>query len=194
MKKLFEKADNCILKYRDCWAGDVRTALCMRDTGILIKGQQGFNLNPPNAKYAFPENACSRPITFHHLLLPQIQRIYTASARPRRPRDKTSGNSTRDNFPELYSDATTYGDIFSEFYRDFDLPEFKIDTNMPGGDYRNIKVENAVECQDLCRNSSQKCRAWSFDNGRCWMKKHIRKLEGKKGAVTGAFPDRYKCQ
>ncbi|KAJ3223581.1 hypothetical protein HK099_000931, partial [Clydaea vesicula] len=52
MKKMVKNSKKCIKQYRDCWAGDVRTSLCLRDQGILLKSLPGFNNFTPD-KFTF---------------------------------------------------------------------------------------------------------------------------------------------
>ncbi|ORY37432.1 hypothetical protein BCR33DRAFT_854721 [Rhizoclosmatium globosum] len=42
MKKVLDGVDGCIVKYRDCFFGDVRVALCMRDVGVKGLPGSGF--------------------------------------------------------------------------------------------------------------------------------------------------------
>ncbi|KAJ3216072.1 hypothetical protein HDU67_009952 [Dinochytrium kinnereticum] len=48
IKMMMGGIEKCIRKYRDCWAGDVRVALCLRDLGVLITPGKGFEKEPPN--------------------------------------------------------------------------------------------------------------------------------------------------
>ncbi|RKO86961.1 hypothetical protein BDK51DRAFT_26581, partial [Blyttiomyces helicus] len=60
MLRLLAILPSCIHKYRSCWAGDVRTALCLRDAGVLVRGRSGFNGEPPNAKFRWPPQPVQR--------------------------------------------------------------------------------------------------------------------------------------
>ncbi|KAJ3099692.1 hypothetical protein HDU97_002861 [Phlyctochytrium planicorne] len=42
MKIMLADLQACIIKYKDCWAGDVRVALCLRDLDIFITHSPGF--------------------------------------------------------------------------------------------------------------------------------------------------------
>ncbi|KAJ3283078.1 hypothetical protein HDU76_008535, partial [Blyttiomyces sp. JEL0837] len=46
VEKLMEGLDECLLRYRDCWAGDVRVGLCLRDVGVLLTPAKGFYRDP----------------------------------------------------------------------------------------------------------------------------------------------------
>ncbi|KAL3896158.1 MAG: hypothetical protein SGCHY_004261 [Lobulomycetales sp.] len=187
MRKMAEQSEKCIIKYKDCWAGDVRTALCMRDLGIKLKSTRHFNKDPPNAKFSFPADPCERPITFHHLLVKQIQRIYAASKKP------TAKPADDRLFPDIFSGATTFGDIFQEFRGDYHLQSFMPNFNMPAKDYKSEPMENVHECQEACKLDLA-CVAWTFDVGKCWMKKNIKQTKEKPGASSGTFPEKYLCR
>ena len=74
MKLLIQNIDHCIIKYKPCWAGDVRTALCLRDARVHLENFPGFHKDPPNEKFSFSK-PCDIPVTFHHLLPAHIQQL-----------------------------------------------------------------------------------------------------------------------
>lgn len=190
MKKMYQNADACIKKYKDCWAGDVRTALCLRDLGILLKGKKHFNKEPPNAEFWYPTDPCERPITFHHLLLHQMQRVHQASKLAAQRKLKSDPSTIF--FSDLYAIGPTYGDIYAEFHRDYRLGAFDENSNRQGGDYNNLDAKSAKECQQLCMNE-KKCLAWSFVDSRCWLKDSIPAAKQQQGTTTGTFPEKYVC-
>ncbi|KAJ3076326.1 hypothetical protein HDU98_004310 [Podochytrium sp. JEL0797] len=67
-----EGLDECILKYETCWAGDIRTALCLRDVGVKVTWGDGFYQHPPGEEVVFPEEGCERVNVFHHVLPEQV--------------------------------------------------------------------------------------------------------------------------
>ncbi|KAI9189790.1 hypothetical protein H9P43_001223 [Blastocladiella emersonii ATCC 22665] len=74
-------ADECIVRYDDCWAGDVRLGLCLRDAGILINyaypGRRWFNpVTPHWSVHPYYEDPCKRVVTFHHLSQATMQKLY----------------------------------------------------------------------------------------------------------------------
>ncbi|KAJ3091000.1 hypothetical protein HK102_001999 [Quaeritorhiza haematococci] len=198
IKKMMSGIDKCILKYKDCWAGDVRTALCLRDHRILLEGKPGFHGTPPNQKFGWPKDPCQRPITFHHLYVRQIQQIYEAVEQAREahvekppPPPSSVGTVTKrlSTAPEY---LISYGDLFQAFYKDFDMASLEHDTNRPGYDYKNQPSENAAQCQDMCK-SEQQCMAWALDGGRCWLKNGIPSKSSQSGVISGTFPEKYRC-
>jgi hypothetical protein len=46
MLKMIPIIDSCIEKYDSCWAGDIRTSLCLRDVGIFVKNAGYFSPVP----------------------------------------------------------------------------------------------------------------------------------------------------
>ncbi|KAI8809091.1 hypothetical protein BJ742DRAFT_806245 [Cladochytrium replicatum] len=183
IKKIAEPKQfrSCVKKYRDCFAGDVRTALCLRDVGVLINRLAGFNGMPANAEYnwwgigpgiekpnnnktAPPPNAvgpCARPLTFHHLLARQIQKLYRSAvvAKERyrsswleKQKDYIGGETAaeRGNFTDWdlamssgIPPGPTFGDLFQHSVLPF-LPErhpilsdWDVDADYPG--LKNIR-------------------------------------------------------
>ncbi|KAJ3388454.1 hypothetical protein HDU84_009728 [Entophlyctis sp. JEL0112] len=76
MNAMMPILDECIVKYKTCWAGDIRTGLCMRDAGVNITSNGQMHGSPPNAEFFFPDDPCTLPLTFHHSLPHQIQNLY----------------------------------------------------------------------------------------------------------------------
>ncbi len=178
--------NRCITKYHDCWAGDVRTALCLRDAGIKLQGHRGltFHNEPPNSKSWWPEDPCSRPTTFHHLLLPQIQKLYDT-----------------DRLQLEQGEPTSYGHIFTNFLTDKERKDMSTrvdnDINRQGMDYRHEPTPSPEACANLC-NEEARCKAWTWeknekDGGECWLKKGIPSKQEKKGATSGVVPKNYMC-
>ncbi|KNE55148.1 hypothetical protein AMAG_01071 [Allomyces macrogynus ATCC 38327] len=77
-------ADSCIVKYRDCFAGDIRLAQCMRDAGIKFHATVApdlfHNVAPHVANFGGYEQgtACRRVVSFHHLTPHAMMRLYAA--------------------------------------------------------------------------------------------------------------------
>jgi hypothetical protein len=184
--RMLSIANRCIDKYHDCWAGDVRTALCLRDAGIKLQGHRGltFHNEPPNSKSWWPEDPCSRPTTFHHLLLPQIQKLYDT-----------------DRLQLEQGEPTSYGHIFTNFLTDKERKDMSTrvdnDINRQGMDYRHEATPSPEACANLCAEEAR-CKAWTWekadgDGGECWFKKGIPSKQEKKGATSGVVPKNYMC-
>ncbi|KAJ3106941.1 hypothetical protein HDU97_005222 [Phlyctochytrium planicorne] len=175
--------EECILRYKDCWAGDIRTALCMRDHGILVEGNERFSGDPPNKNYDFPENPCSVPLTFHHLLPYQIQTIYESESISSRLRS---------------SHLTTYADVYNRVFpttaplEDFDRKGKELEGS-------GKAVKDWQECENLCKEwtdsgeGRKKCRAWVFDGKKCWLKEDGGEIMESKGMRTGVVVKKYEC-
>ena len=64
LRAMVDDSERCVNKYQTCWAGDIRTSLCLRDQGILIDGDASkgsFHGHPPH-KHNY-HNACEQPFT-----------------------------------------------------------------------------------------------------------------------------------
>lgn len=170
VKAMIADIDRCIVKYRDCWAGDIRTALCLRDNGILIKGMQGFNNAPPH-KVKAP--ACAKHYTFHHLLVNQIQQLWEIE------------NS-------LNKKIISAADIFHILHGHSATKDYIVDTDMPGSDFENMKCDSAVICQTTCKNNP-KCISYSYVDGVCWLKDSIVESKVRNGSVSGVLREKYVC-
>ncbi|KAJ3278619.1 hypothetical protein HK104_002168 [Borealophlyctis nickersoniae] len=177
MKVLISGLDACIEKYRTCWAGDVRTALCLRDHGILLEYPGGFHRDPPNDRFHFPKNPCDRPLTFHHLLVKQLQKLYDLETSVRNQRNGDG--------------HVKFADIFADWHKG--LPEGgKPGTDRPRGDYEHMPTATAQDCESLC-TASPKCMSFTFDGAMCWLKHSIPPADAKEGVTSGVMTSRYKC-
>ncbi|KAJ3227485.1 hypothetical protein HDU81_006703, partial [Chytriomyces hyalinus] len=76
LKAMMNIIDVCILRFKSCWAGDIRVGLCMRDSGILVDHVLEFYGFPPDADFGFPDDPCTRPLVFHHSTQNQIQTFH----------------------------------------------------------------------------------------------------------------------
>ncbi|KAJ3034090.1 hypothetical protein HDV00_005454 [Rhizophlyctis rosea] len=167
----------CITKYRDCWAGDVRTALCLRDAGVLLTRHPAahFHGDPPSRTSFWPRDPCEKPLTFHHLLPSQIQNLYNTPSQ----------------------NLTTYGAILQHLRPSLHIPasnEMEMDVNREGGDYKDVPSGSGEECRRKCERDEGRCVSWTFDVGRCWLKEGVVGGRGKRGAVSGVFGERYVCR
>ncbi|KAJ3103776.1 hypothetical protein HDU97_009872 [Phlyctochytrium planicorne] len=197
VEKMMGNLENCIAKYRDCWAGDVRLALCLRDVGIKLTGGEGFDKEPethsyfygrflgnhktisPNDDQWMSPDGCFRPNVYHHLLPHQIQKLHEIET------------LSMMSHPEH---GTTHADVFQHFTTD--RKPIEKDTDRPGNDMRNASVDNAEACEKMCREE-KKCLSWSFANGKCYIKDKITQIktgDEYKGRASGVIPERYVCK
>jgi hypothetical protein len=172
LKLMLNIVDTCILKYRDCWAGDVRTALCLRDTGILLKDMPGFNKDPPNDKFAFGGDPCFKPITFHHLLLHQIQSL------AKMENDKAS---------EAF---ITMADVFQMSRNG--LANIMPGTDRRGWDITAVDSSDIEDCEKKCQTMTE-CVSFVYSESKCWLKKGIPGSEQKNGFISGVIPSKFVC-
>lgn len=175
MKKIIPALDTCIPKYRDCWAGDVRLALCLRDLDIFITNEPELHRDPPHSGFSFPDDACGKPITFHHLLVDQIQKLYDHEVAMKESQQEVN-----------------YGSIFQDWNSNDSGKMQK--GNRAGGDYDHSPADSFEECKKRCRRDSE-CMSLTFADGVCWQKN---KIPGNDKNVvnmsTTYFADRYKCR
>ncbi|KAJ3064268.1 hypothetical protein HDU98_012295, partial [Podochytrium sp. JEL0797] len=133
MKKMVPVLDNCILKYRDCWAGDVRVALCMRDAGVLITGTGDVYQSPPNTDFEYPDSPCTQPLVFHKTLPHQIQSLFEAQHAT--PRNRTT-------FADIYHHMH-FNNTFSRVSGDLKILK---DTFIAGHEREKRETESAEAC------------------------------------------------
>ncbi|KAI8853722.1 hypothetical protein BC829DRAFT_382001 [Chytridium lagenaria] len=166
MKLMMEGIEKCIKKYKDCWAGDVRVALCLRDQNLLI-----------TPGYQFPANGCERPNVFHHLLPYQIQRLYEI--------ELTSLSTHPDQ-------GTTMSDIHNTFNPStHNTPS--LNTDRTGNDFDDGPASSVAICEGRCF-AHVRCVSWAYNGERCWMKDGLGVKIEKEGIVSGVIADRYSCK
>ncbi|KAJ3365720.1 hypothetical protein HDU91_002088 [Kappamyces sp. JEL0680] len=171
----------CIVRYHgasrrvltiDCWAGDVRLGLCLRDAGVLLTNVKGFHTNPPNdlTVYGHP---CSRPLTFHHLLPTQIQKLYEFEL-----------GATQNN-PVA---KITMADLMPEWLDS--IP--RTNTNRKGDEYKTVLVRDLNACIERCRTDPA-CMAYSFKDRACALKRKVNILEKESGSTSGVMLSNFQC-
>ncbi|KAJ3021813.1 hypothetical protein HKX48_007696 [Thoreauomyces humboldtii] len=166
--------NGCIEKYKTCWAGDIRTSLCLRDQGILLHSPTGFFSTPPNRDFWFPHEPCDRPLTFHHLLVKQIQELYST--------ERTIAN-------RVGKGSVTFGDIYWAWHPE---TEWQPDFDRKGGDYAASACPSPEACKDMCLDRKN-CLAYVFDGSKCWLKDRIPGGIAGKGMTSGVLRERYIC-
>lgn len=177
MEKLTPLVPKCIRSYKSCWAGDIKVSLCLRDVGVLMEPVQPFlfNRDPPNSKFGFPDNPCLKPITFHHLLPEQIQKLYDL---------ETSLNAK--------GRYINYGQIHQDWMVEKEGNVVK--GNRPGGDYHHEKMPNLEECKQKCMNDSV-CMSFTYTSSQeCFLKDSIPGLVNSHDEVTAQFASKYYCK
>ncbi|KAJ3016281.1 hypothetical protein HKX48_004128 [Thoreauomyces humboldtii] len=176
MRELMDDIDACTVRYRTCWAGDIRTALCLRDQGILLHSPTGFYSTPPNSNFWFPHDPCERPLTFHHLLAKQVNALY---ATERAIADRTAGSTG----------AVTFGDVFWNWHPESEL---QTDFDRKGSDFASGGVSSADDCKLEC-GDRKNCLAFVYDGTKCWLKSVIAPGVAVRGITSGVLKERYVC-
>lgn len=174
MKAMALNIDNCIVKYKSCFAGDVRLGLCLRDSGVLLTRSFAFHKQPP--QMVRNTNACQKSITFHHMLVKQIQELW--------------------DFESKWSTSNKNLITFSDIYRavvdkDYDKVVM-VDTDMPGFDIKHFNGTDSASCQTSCRNEPR-CVSFSYYDGECWLKDVFPHRKERKNFVSGIFMENFKC-
>ncbi|ORY47266.1 hypothetical protein BCR33DRAFT_715018 [Rhizoclosmatium globosum] len=174
MKKIQTVVDTCIPKYKDCWAGDIRVAICMKDANIYASGgKMQFNEGPDVVFY--DQDPCESPNTFHKMSLNQIRKL-----------DKLMRDS---NF------KPTMADVFREF-RGYNHSSVipKMDYEIGGDPFKKRTTEDEFGCMVACIEDAE-CASFSFwvEKKQCSLKRRPGRQEEKKGYASGYIGERYKC-
>jgi hypothetical protein len=175
LKEMILNIDQCILKERYCWAGDVRLALCLRDLGILVKHHNGFNNNPPNENMNF-FSPCIEPTTFHHLVPSQIQELYDFEMEAKSKYDVINMGHVANYFLKPIEGAI------------MNVKRF-------GGDMAELKASNSQECLLLCQ-TKEGCVSFSFVTDTCYMKQWIPRVYPDESGIeeSGIVLSHYICK
>jgi hypothetical protein len=176
---LVKNADVCIQKYRDCWAGDIRISLCLRDNGVLLTALSGLNGDPPNDKYHYGD-PCVEPLTFHHLLISQIQELFKLDSLLQKKWNFFG-------FPRI-----TMADVAHAFFPSTDASEILEYSDRVGSDLTHFPIESALECQQKCKWNS-KCHSFVFDGTDCWLKSGIPPMTQHESFSSGVVLSHYIC-
>ncbi|KAI8894729.1 hypothetical protein BC833DRAFT_603807 [Globomyces pollinis-pini] len=166
LKKMDSHWDKCIERYKNCWAGDVRVSLCLRDLNIFLTDNRNFHSEPPNENVYFSD-ACARPITFHHLLPHQTQALYNI---------------------ETNSEVFNLAAVLNTFR----IPNISFGTIRRGSDYKAVYAPDLNHCVVLCQYENE-CVSWVYDLGVCWLKNSIPGVDQKKNSTSGIVFEHFKC-
>lgn len=160
---------------KDCWAGDVRLGLCLRSVAVLLTNVKLFNTNPPNDNTVF-SHPCSKPITFHHMLVSQIEELYTLEIASRN--SYLNGHITMEKLLSLWVTAD---------------PES--DTIRNGDEYESTLSDNLQHCISTCKKDMG-CMAYSFEHlsSKCTKQSKINALKKNIGTTTGIIRSNFKCR
>ncbi|KAI9141771.1 hypothetical protein BKA69DRAFT_1028188 [Paraphysoderma sedebokerense] len=185
MTEMIKNVDNCIIRYKDCWAGDIRVALCLRDSGILLN-KSTYNGHPPNYRDHHYGNApCRQPISFHHLRPEAMQKLWNIERQV-----QTSVEGFHSTF---YYTPVHLEDIWHTFVdKNDDVPDFDLNFARNGRIVRTIKAENWQMCREMCKEEAY-CQSWSWTDSKCHLLSDVGRSEKKHDHVSGIVKGRFKC-
>ncbi|KAJ3393628.1 hypothetical protein HDU84_001403 [Entophlyctis sp. JEL0112] len=170
MRLVYGGMSACILRYETCWAGDVRTALCMRDAGVLVTLNVGFFGTGLHEEVPYTDDPCIRPFTFHHNNSTAIERLFRLS--------QTQEGLTMASAHQEFVDTQTTIDVGYD---------------RKGGHFKSIDGLDAVQCQGLCQLEPQ-CASWVLtDAGLCQLKKTPGFVFAHANFTSGGIAGRYRC-
>jgi hypothetical protein len=198
MKKLYPKIDMCMLKYSECWAGDIGLSSCLTD-------DSGVRMNWSDNPYGFDfiqytsdrgkgwpgkDKQCVCPITAHHVNDWEMQDLYEIEKELMMTgRVVSFGNVFNKLFARNTSLITVEGFMIFNFTSayEWNSPVFKEQEN----------VANEIDCARMCISESE-CLSftWLSDSNRCCLKKEIGMLWQTKlnnRNMMGVLSSRYSC-
>lgn len=138
--------------------------------GVYITNVKSFHTNPPNDNTVFGF-ACARPITFHHLLVDQIQRLYEMEMQ-----------SIKDG------ELVTMGTLMKEWVS----TESRPDTTRRGDEYYSVAAPDLKSCIAIC-SASPRCVVYEFTGIACTLKWKVNVLEKRVGTTSGVMHSNFNC-
>jgi hypothetical protein len=216
-----QSLDECIWRYRDCWAGDIRLALCFRDMGVLITnpfGPEGLNAGTPHwSSWKYGKDPCHRPFTFHHLTGATMLKIYQAERLAfdrvvnetqrvafrsdmmdtRKHLEPRFSNTWDPRVPSPFYAPVNEADLWEIFVnQDQELPEMETDMERAGERLKTKKnVKEAKLCRAFCVQNA-KCLAWNYvkSTQECQLNAEAAPPGKKDAVVSGIVKHRRACQ
>ncbi|KAJ3295496.1 hypothetical protein HDU79_009009 [Rhizoclosmatium sp. JEL0117] len=178
MRALMNVIDNCILKYRSCFGGDIRTGLCFRDAGILLTWDNSFFLSSPyDEEFQYPDEPCEEPKTFKTSFLDDMEDIHALSVASASQRNSTLST----------------GQIYRKVSASMNIQSKNVDR--PGGEYRVLRIADAKTCERACLKDVGKCVGWVVDRTKkCLLKSTPGAAKKRKGYMSGVIVSRYQCR
>jgi hypothetical protein len=142
-------------------------ALCLRDVEIFVQDTWNNNLNPPNDLHYFG-SPCDKPFTFHHLTVPQMQKLYQAQL------GSQNGTRNQDIVPFFFSTEMNRG------------------VDRRGDDYKSFASTLEQNCHESCLED-EKCTAYTHVWGKCYLKDKIPSASESASSFSGVVVEHYKC-
>ena len=202
LDKMAPIADGCNVKYASCWAGDIRTALCLRDAGVLFdrRSARGDFHGNPVQKQKF-NNPCDKPFTFHHLFPFQIQLLHDLEMDVQLKR----GYDAEVNMGEVFTWfifkdpllKSTYSKVKTKTLDVGKSPvqfKYRKGLDLKGSDYEHFK-STLNECMVKCYED-ENCVSWTFTSSDnfCWKKDGIPIHLEIKTSYSGWFEEKFICK
>ena len=78
VQKMMDAYENCEKITEGKHLGDHRIGVCLHSVGVEPKGLPHSG-NYPDETYSWPEDACARPVSFHHISPVSMHRLYKAA-------------------------------------------------------------------------------------------------------------------
>ncbi|KAI9335705.1 hypothetical protein BDR26DRAFT_920355 [Obelidium mucronatum] len=192
IKTMMEIVDQCIVQYEDCWAGDVRVGLCLRDVKIKLKHIPGFNGWPPQENFVFSPNPCETPLTYHHVLPAQMYKLRQIEESATTSKTRLTSSHMYHTFLNPIKNYTTMESPSAKTSaKTFMIRDENVERK--GKPWMNFRIDTWEQCEARCIYYGP-CVAWFHDlNKRCWLKKTPGGKDEMKGAWSGVMPNRYVC-
>jgi len=210
MLAFIENYDVCLSSFDECYAGDVRVALCLNTVGIRINRSEkrhiginwrGHSDQAPNLEFSWLE-PCDLPLTFHHLFAKQQKLLFDIQ----RYNNHESYQLLDENDDGNYHALISYGDVFNALDLDLKLTPPEKATYRLGSDYKRIAYarqineldtleENVKKCQQQCIDDMPNCKSWQYSNFMCHLKSGIPgTIDGTPNSYTGITGVPIKCE
>ncbi len=141
---------------------------------MLLTKNFAFHKQPPQMIRNI--YACEKSITFHHLLVKQIQKLWDIES----------------EWLLTNKNLITFSDIYNAYVGNGGDEEFLSDTDMPRFDIDHINSTDAVSCQTFCKNEPR-CVSFSYYDGECWLKDAIPFSKYRKNAISGILQEKFRC-
>eukprot|EP00835_Amoeboradix_gromovi_P006610 NODE_814_length_3983_cov_0.318229.p1 type:complete len:421 gc:universal NODE_814_length_3983_cov_0.318229:280-1542(+) len=202
LEKMMPVVDDCSMKYADCWAGDIRTALCLRDVGVFFNSgasRGDFHGNPVQ-KQQFSD-PCQKPFTFHHLFPFQIQILYDLEVSVQ----QKFGHNAEINMGQIFKWILKKDPLLKTTFKNYlnstvtdslgnkMVFKYVIGVDLTGSDYYHFP-SSLDDCILKCYEDV-KCYSWTFTSrdNQCWMKNGIPSPLKVQESYSGWFEDKFKC-
>eukprot|EP00877_Chromochloris_zofingiensis_P014369 jgi/Chrzof1/9186/Cz03g39040.t1 len=166
MLKMLPVLDSCIVKSRNCWAGDVRVGLCLEDANVDFTWRNDWLFFDALPKNLDAHDPCDAPLSFHHVSTHQIQALHQLKSSLREGRVL----QVADLYQAFYANKAMQGVQASNET----LQQVQVNKNRPGNDLLQYLTADWEQCGKDC-NEHKSCRAWVWEakDSYCWLKDKV---------------------